>query len=527
MAIYHLHVSTGSKKPPIDGKKQSQSAAAKYDYITRAPRYNTLGKPIPDIISGNMPIWADIDARNYWTAADMEERANGRLFKNIEFALPVELTREANRYLAIQLTELLTADENLPFTLAIHEDKAGNPHAHLIISERPNDGIERDAKTWFKRYNAKDPANGGTKKTESLKPESWLEATRVGWEMCANAALESAGLDVRIDHRSNEARGIDRETQVRIGYSPHSKAAREQINEQIKARNAERNRLDAEEAAIYWRLSVLEEQRRQIIVAETAKLEAAERAVAINAQQQEALHLAAHAAELTAGMTAIAEAARATAPQPEDMSNRDLITARKDLLKQIQKAHDHLRVEYIETEARKIKTEQEERIAEMLAISRQIQEHDEKRPLFWGIQDWYCKQDELLTAYRKVWATAGGEPDIYSARNGKELWLIICDTPEQLNEHGQEINHRRTDKYAAAKAAEAWTTHQQTKDFKAKLEILSEQRHPDIIKKLREIGGELQRRKHERKQVQRDEQDKRPIEQQQQKQTRNAVRGGR
>ena len=313
MAIYHLHVSTGSKKPPIDGKKQGQSAAAKYDYITRTPRYNTSGKPIPDIVSGNMPIWAENDTRDYWLAADTEERANGRLFKNIEFSLPVELSREDRRDLAIQFAESLTEDENLPYTLAIHEDKSGNPHSHLIISERPNDGIERDSKTWFKRYNAKDPASGGTKKTESLKPESWLELTRISWEAYANTALERAGFDVRIDHRSNEARGIDRETQVRVGHNLQTKAEREKINGQIKARNAELDRLDAEEAAIYWQLSVLKEQYRQLAAAEVvkkAKLEAAEKATVINAQQQEALCLAVRAAELTAGMAVMAEIAQ-------------------------------------------------------------------------------------------------------------------------------------------------------------------------------------------------------------------------
>ena len=325
MAIYHLHVSTGSKKPPVDGKKQGQSAAAKFDYITRAPRYNTSGKPIPDIVSGNMPIWAENDARDYWIAADTEERANGRLFKNIEFSLPVELSREDRRNLAIQFAESLTEDENLPYTLAVHEDKSGNPHAHLIISERPNDGIERDSKTWFKRYNANNPASGGTKKTESLKPESWLELTRISWEAYANTALERAGFDVRIDHRSNEARGIDRETQIRVGHNFHTKAGREKINGQIKARNAELDRLDAEEAAIYWRLSVLEEQRRQLAAAEVvkkAKLEVAEKAAAINAQQQEALCLAARAAELTAGMAVMAKIARKTADKREAESER-------------------------------------------------------------------------------------------------------------------------------------------------------------------------------------------------------------
>ena len=38
-----------------------------------------------------MPEWAQDDPRTYWAAADENERANGRLFRDIEFALPKEL----------------------------------------------------------------------------------------------------------------------------------------------------------------------------------------------------------------------------------------------------------------------------------------------------------------------------------------------------------------------------------------------------------------------------------------------------
>ena len=44
----------------------------------------------------------------------------------------------------------------MPYTLAIHKGESrnpedNNPHAHLVISERINDGQERSAETWFKR----------------------------------------------------------------------------------------------------------------------------------------------------------------------------------------------------------------------------------------------------------------------------------------------------------------------------------------------------------------------------------------
>ena len=60
----------------------------------------------------------------------------------------------------------LTAEERLPYTLAIHagRDADGNehnPHAHLMVSERRNDGIERVAEQWFRRANR---AESGTRR---------------------------------------------------------------------------------------------------------------------------------------------------------------------------------------------------------------------------------------------------------------------------------------------------------------------------------------------------------------------------
>lgn len=111
----------------------------------------------------------------------------------------------------------LTEGERLPYTLAIHAGKGENPHCHLMISERKNDGIERPADQWFKRYNAKQPERGGAQKSESLKPKGWLEQTREAWADHANRALERAGHDARIDHRTLEAQGIERLPGIHLG----------------------------------------------------------------------------------------------------------------------------------------------------------------------------------------------------------------------------------------------------------------------------------------------------------------------
>ena len=209
MAIYHLTAKTGSRSG-------GQSARAKADYIQREGKYARDMDEVLHAESGHMPEFVERPA-DYWDAADLYERANGRLFKEVEFALPVELTLDQQKALASEFAQHLTGAERLPYTLAIHAGGGENPPCHLMISERINDGIERPAAQWFKRYNGKTPEKSGAQKTEALKPKAWLEQTREAWADHANRALERAGHDARIDHRTLEAQGIERLPGVHLG----------------------------------------------------------------------------------------------------------------------------------------------------------------------------------------------------------------------------------------------------------------------------------------------------------------------
>jgi hypothetical protein len=210
MAIYHLTARTGSRGG-------GQSARAKSDYVNREGKYAKRGDELVAKSSGNMPAWA-ADPRSYWDAADKHERANGRLFKEIEFALPRELTPDQAVDLAQRFAEHITQAERLPFSLAVHHGADPRDlHCHLVVSERVNDGVARSADTWFKRANTKTPAAGGAKKTTALMPKDWLEQTRADWEKFANRALERAGQSARVDHRSNRARGLETPPQPKLG----------------------------------------------------------------------------------------------------------------------------------------------------------------------------------------------------------------------------------------------------------------------------------------------------------------------
>ena len=102
---------------------------------------------------------------------------------------------------AREFAHFLTDRERLPYTLAIHRGGGDNPHCHLVISERSNDGLERTVETWFKRYNGKAPERGGARKVSTSSKE-WLQSTREAWADHANRALARAGCMERIDHRS-------------------------------------------------------------------------------------------------------------------------------------------------------------------------------------------------------------------------------------------------------------------------------------------------------------------------------------
>lgn len=212
MAIFHLTVKTVSRG--------IASAKARYDYIERSGHYASDRKEVVYSQSGNMPEWSALDAKKYWDAADIFERENGRLFKQLEFALPKELTPQQQKELVqgYVKTLTLTKDGHLPYSFAIHKGhKKENPHCHLMISERALDGYQRTAETWFKRANNKKPEQGGAKKSEALKSQDWLLEIRKEWSCQANQALELAGHQAKIDHRSLKAQGINREPTQHLG----------------------------------------------------------------------------------------------------------------------------------------------------------------------------------------------------------------------------------------------------------------------------------------------------------------------
>ena len=238
VASYHCSVKVGGK-----GK-----AAAHAQYIAREGKYSGR-EQYEDLEAtghGNMPKWAEHNPAHFWEAADQFERVNGATYREIEVALPRELTPDQRRELVEDFIQQELGDRHA-YGWAIHRPAAAieggeQPHAHIMYSERTVDGIDRDPELYFKRYNAKSPERGGCRKDSAGTPER-LQATRERWATIQNAHLERHGHAARVDHRSLEAQGVKRQPERHIGWKRMAKADPAALRE----RRAAERELDAAE----------------------------------------------------------------------------------------------------------------------------------------------------------------------------------------------------------------------------------------------------------------------------------------
>lgn len=174
MASYHFSVKCGN----YNGRKTS--ATNHLNYINRDGKFKNIDKnnnekQINECIykENFLPTWAEGSAKNFWSSAEKYERANACVYKELEFNLVNELPLKENLKIINNLLKIEPMNK-FYYSLAVHDKQKSaitgtrNLHCHLMFCERENDGIERDAKTFFKRYNAKNPASGGAKKSIML-----------------------------------------------------------------------------------------------------------------------------------------------------------------------------------------------------------------------------------------------------------------------------------------------------------------------------------------------------------------------
>lgn len=242
MAIFHFAAKVVSRK-------SGQSVVAKAAYNAREELTEERTGEVKDytraeglLFSGiytpaHAPAWAH-DRAKLWNAADRAERhPAATLAREYEVALPHELTDEQRRYLVQDFIRENFTRKGYAADVALHApDREGderNYHAHILVTDRK---LEADgfAATKYDRQ--------GTSKERKAE----LEALRESWERTTNRHLERYGHKARIDRRSLEEQGIDREPTQHLGpYATQlerdgEESERGNVNRDIEARNQAR-----------------------------------------------------------------------------------------------------------------------------------------------------------------------------------------------------------------------------------------------------------------------------------------------
>ena len=194
MAIYHLRATMISRS---QGRSATAAAAYRvaeriedrrtgltFDYAARGGVDHTeilAPDHAPDWVRDRSELWNRVE--------ESETRKNSQVAREVRVALPDELTHAQRVALVRDYAQAQFVDRGMVADIALHapgrEGDERNHHAHILLTTR-----EVDAEGGF------------TTKNRDWNKVELLEGWREAWARDSNAALERAGIEDRVDHRT-------------------------------------------------------------------------------------------------------------------------------------------------------------------------------------------------------------------------------------------------------------------------------------------------------------------------------------
>ena len=258
IAIYHWNIGIVSR-----GKGKSAVAAAAYrsgekltnewdgmthDYTRKGGVVHTeimLPPHAPPSFSDRSTLWNSVEL--------YEKAGNAQLAREIDAALPIELSREEQIRLVREYCSSQFVSRGMCVDFAIHDTDSGNPHCHIMLTMRPLNERGAWAAKSKKEYDLDENGErirlpSGRYKTHKVDLTGWNDKDntllwRKAWADFTNDFLERNGSPERIDHRSNAERGIDEIPTVHMGVAACQMekkgiaTERGELNRSIKAAN--------------------------------------------------------------------------------------------------------------------------------------------------------------------------------------------------------------------------------------------------------------------------------------------------
>ena len=217
MAIYHF-----SAKMIGRGAGRSAVAAAAYraaerlhderlgrahDFTNKAGVVHSevmLPQGAPEHLCDRETLWNGVEAA--------EKRKDAQLAREVEFAIPREMSQEQGIALAREFVEREFVSRGMVADLNVHwdigADGAAKPHAHVMLTTREvgPDGFGAKVREW--------------------NATALLQQWRENWAHHVNERCKSFGIEARIDHRSYADQGIALEPQNKIGAAAARREAK-------------------------------------------------------------------------------------------------------------------------------------------------------------------------------------------------------------------------------------------------------------------------------------------------------------
>jgi hypothetical protein len=295
MAMYHLSVKYVSRG-------QGRSAVGAAAYRSGEKLYNDYDGLTHDYTAKKGIVYSEIilpdnapddyyNRQNFWNAVEKsEKRSDARTAREIEIALPLELSKQqqielVRDYIRNNFINLgmgadfsLHSGKHTHYIDTLHEEAQAdkiitpnNPHAHILLTTRPigSNGLSvKKNRNWDKSQNV----------------TKWREK----WAQIQNKEFERLGIESRVDHRSNKDRELEQEPTIHEGSKVRRleesgiKTKIGDINREIKRRNQEKLQIKQE---------LQKEQRRSQELTENEKRFTQQKQEIQNAQKAAKLRL--------------------------------------------------------------------------------------------------------------------------------------------------------------------------------------------------------------------------------------------
>ncbi|MYZ25289.1 MobA/MobL family protein, partial [Lactobacillus salivarius] len=254
MAIFHMSFSNISA-----GKGRSAIASAAYRsgeklFDDQEGRHYFYARSVmPDsfiLTPKNAPAWAS-DREQLWNEVERKDRrANSRYAKEFNVALPVELSEDEQKELLTKYVQENFVDQGMVADVAIHRDHQDNPHAHVMLTNRPFNpdgtwGI-KSKKQYILDENGNKMYTGTSKypKSRKILMVDWDKKEKIiewrhNWAVSVNQVLEQKNIPDRISEKSFVDQGIQETPTQHEGINSQRKN-RKAFNQQVRTqRNAQ------------------------------------------------------------------------------------------------------------------------------------------------------------------------------------------------------------------------------------------------------------------------------------------------